>query len=399
MRYIGTKDCFYLNAMYSNRQRKKSKGGSVQVKNSNNRLRLVFTFGGKRYFVYTGLSDTPFNRKLAQDKALEIERDIAYGEFDPGSLDKYKVQTALTTADPIITIPASVLDLPEIWKRYTDARKTGKSPATIRMYGWVTNHLDRCPYKLPTEAQALFDWFTAHVPADSTKRVLMHLSACCKWAKKSALLDSDPFQGMAAEVKVKKAGTDEEEIFPFTREERDRIIAAFKANRHYSRYALLVEFLFLTGCRPSEALALRWKQVTASTITFEQAVVYDGKGLVLKDGLKTQRFRKFPVNAQLTELLQVLRPEAGDREALVFPSLKGKFIDWHNFTNRAWRKVLASLPDIEYRNPYQTRHTFCSLCREADISSIQIAKWAGNSPSMIDRVYAKPVDHIQVPKL
>lgn len=64
---------------------------------------------------------------------------------------------------------------------------------------------------------------------------------------------------MAAEVKVKKAGTEEEEFLPFTREERDQIIAAFKANCYYSRYGLLVEFL----CRPSEALALRWKQITA----------------------------------------------------------------------------------------------------------------------------------------
>ena len=41
---------------------------------------------------------------------------------------------------------------------------------------------------------------------------------------------------MATDVKVKKSGTEEEEINPFTREERDRIVAAFKANRYYSYY-------------------------------------------------------------------------------------------------------------------------------------------------------------------
>jgi integrase len=92
-------------------------------------------------------------------------------------------------------------------------------------------------------------------------------------------------------------------------------------------------------------------------------------------------------------------PTALTPEALVFPSPQHRFIDWHNFTARAWAKVLGQLPDIEYRNPYQTRHTSCSLCREADISSIQIAKWVGNSAQMIDRVYAKPTDHIQVPEL
>jgi len=111
------------------------------------------------------------------------------------------------------------------------------------------------------------------------------------------------------------------------------------------------------------------------------------------------KYKPLPVNAQLSNLLGAIQPTPADPDALVFPSRESQFIDWHNFTNRAWAKVMASLPEIEYRNPYQTRHTFCSLCREADIPSIQIAKWLGNSAQMIDRVYAKPTDHIQVPEL
>lgn len=227
----------------------------------------------------------------------------------------------------------------------------------------------------------------------------MHLSACCKWAKKSGFLDSNPFEGSASEVKVKKRGTEEEEIKPFSREERDRIIEVFKNNRYYKHYAPLVEFLFFTGCRPSEAIALQWKHINQASITFRQAAIYNGQNIVLKNGLKTQQSRKLPINAQLTCLLEAIKPDDCDPESLVFPSRNGNFIDWHNFTNRAWKSILSSLPDIEYRNPYQTRHTFCSLCREADISSIQLAKWVGNSAQMIDRVYAKPVDHVPVLEL
>jgi integrase len=161
----------------------------------------------------------------------------------------------------------------------------------------------------------------------------------------------------------------------------------------------LVEFLFFTGCRPSEAIALQWRHVNHTAITFERAVIYNGKGLILKDGLKTQQSRRFPINAQLRELLATIRPENYKPNDLVFPSPGGKFVNWHNFNNRAWRKVLSDLPNLEYRNPYQTRHTFCSLCREAEIPSIQLAKWVGNSAQIIDRVYAKPLDQITVPKL
>jgi integrase len=384
--------------MYSSTPTGKAPKGSVQIICSHDRLQLRFRFGGKRHYLSIGLPETPTNRKLAELKAREIELDILSGHFDE-TLAKYKTQSALSVESLDIT-PKPTPKLSGLWQQYVDARKMGKSPATLRMYEWVANHIERCPHEHPTDAQLIFDWMNGHVPANSAKRVMMHLSACCRWAKKAGFLDiADPFDGMQAEIKLKKPSSEEEEVNPFSRQERDRIIAAFETNRHYRHYAPLIKFLFFTGCRPSEAIALCWKHIGRSLITFEQAVIYDGRGLVLKKGLKTQKTRKFPINAQLQTLLASLKPEGVNPGELVFPSPKGKFIDWGNFTNRAWQSILASLPDVEYRNPYQTRHTFCSLCRESDIPSIQIGKWVGNSAQMIDRVYAKATDHIQVPEL
>lgn len=39
----------------------------------------------------------------------------------------------------------------------------------------------------------------------------------------------------------------------------DRIIKVFEGDRYYGNCAQLVKFLFNTGCRPSEAIALQWK--------------------------------------------------------------------------------------------------------------------------------------------
>ncbi|MEO1182718.1 MAG: DUF3596 domain-containing protein [Cyanobacteria bacterium J06636_28] len=69
--------------MYARSSHRKSSGGTVKVKNSNNRLQLVFTHGGKRHYISLGISDTLLNLKLAQDKAFEVQRDIEYGEFAP----------------------------------------------------------------------------------------------------------------------------------------------------------------------------------------------------------------------------------------------------------------------------------------------------------------------------
>ncbi|MBD2433922.1 MULTISPECIES: hypothetical protein [Fischerella] len=41
---------------------------------------------------------------------------------------------------------------------------------------------------------------------------------------------------------------EDSDINPFSRDERDRIIEAFKNNRYYKHYAQFIEFLFMTGC-------------------------------------------------------------------------------------------------------------------------------------------------------
>jgi hypothetical protein len=52
-------------------------------------------------------------------------------------------------------------------------------------------------------------------------------------------------------------GTDEDaDVNPFSKQERDLIIQTFASDRYYSYYTLYVQFLFFTGCRPSEAIAL-----------------------------------------------------------------------------------------------------------------------------------------------
>ena len=101
--------------MYAKKSSRKAKSGSVQVKISNNRLQLVFSHGGKRHYFSTGLTDSPLHRKLAQDQAFQIQRDIEYGEFDP-TLEKYKPEMALTTVEPVAML-LTTLTMAELWSK------------------------------------------------------------------------------------------------------------------------------------------------------------------------------------------------------------------------------------------------------------------------------------------
>lgn len=78
----------------------------------------------ERHYVSLGITNTPINRKLAQEQAFQIQRDIEYGEFDP-TYERYRVQSALTTVSPPSTIPVSLPKLPELWARYVEAKRSG----------------------------------------------------------------------------------------------------------------------------------------------------------------------------------------------------------------------------------------------------------------------------------
>ena len=191
---------------------------------------------------------------------------------------------------------------------------------------------------------------------------------------------------MAAGIKAPKAKTDGENIDPFSPEERDSIIRALKALN--SDYAALVEFMFRTGCRPSEAIGLQWRHISTDfkSITFEQSVTVSENGLVVKQGLKTQQKRVFPCGKDLTTFLKSRAPEQIDREQFIFKSPTGKLIDFDNFSNRSWHPTLKRM-DIKQRKPYQMRHTFITHCINSGMNAKDVAILVGNSTEVIYKHY------------
>ena len=387
--------------MYSpNQGRKKAPKGSVRVKNSNDRLQLVFSYGGKRHYISTGLTDSPTTRKLADLKAKEIEKDILYERFDE-TLAKYKNPNSSSLSSVTPDFTPTCRDEPSLdvlWERYVNFKRPQVSQTTVaRDYARYRSHIAKLPSRSLTQAIHIRNYLIANSSPNTAKRVLTNLSSCCDWAQKSGMVSENPFDGMSAEIKLPKSSPDDMDIDPFSREERDAIIVAFANDRYYHYYTPLVKFLFFTGCRPSEAIALQWKHID-DFVHFEQAVTFSEDGLALKKGLKTQEKRRFRINRQLSEILAGVRTEDVKKDDYIFPSPEGKFIDFNNFRNRAWKSILKKA-EIPYRKLYQTRHTFITLCLEAGIDAKDVARLVGNSPEVIYRHYAGNKRDLQVPEL
>ncbi len=367
------------------------------------------------------LFDTPFGRQQASVLASKIQRDIDYGEFD-ASLVKYKPAANLTTVTPITPeIPPEVvpqLSLVQLWEQYTQFKKPQISQSTLAQdYRKYRNHIASLPSQQLSDAVAIRNFFLANLTANAAKRVMTNINACCDWALKSNLITTNPFAGMSEGIKLPKSDAESTDINPFTSQERDLIIQAFEASKFYGYYAPLVKFLFFTGCRPSEAIALQWKHVGDRWITFEQAITMSLNGLALKDGLKTQPQRKFPINRQLWEILAAIRaiaPEPGKPDDFIFKGKRGSFIDFGDFCSHAWKghknrhgkhidgivmQLVRQGLVSEYRRSYQCRHTFITLCLDAGIDAKDVAPWVGNSPEMIYKHYAGNKRDLQIPEL
>lgn len=392
-------------------KRRKAAKGSVRIKNSRGWLQLVFTFNGRRRYLSLGVTDTKTSRALAQMKAKQIELDIVSGNFDE-TLAKYKPQAAVSDdADEQGNEKKSAgPDLSELWEKFVEYKRPQCSANTMYyVYGTYSKYMKQLPTYNLERAADIRDFAINTFPIESCKRFIVRLNACCKWACQSGLISDNPFEGMSREIKPPKAKRKSEEgdIFPFTVAERDVIIEALRANtfcnKHsaykHDHYAGYVEFLFLTGCRPSEAIALQWKNVSRdySTVSFERASIITASGQRMRDGLKTQERRRFPCNAKLKVLLKSSKPEQYASEALVFPGFSGKVLNTASFRKTVWKPVLEGLK-IEYRKPYQTRHTFITLALEHGLDAKDVAKLVGNSAEVIYRHYAASKREVAVPE-
>lgn len=388
--------------MYTKTPTGKVPKGNVSIISSNGRLQLRFRYKGKRHTISVGLPDTELNRKVAEGRKNQIELDIASGNFDE-TLAKYQPPSALKIAKPDIT-PKITPKITELWESYRNYKSSSLKETTKAYHNSFTKLFQRLgdiPLLDALKVKAELEKLTT---VSQTKRALTQLNAACNWAVKHKLISFNPYMGMANEMPKYRYQL-EPKPNAFTEEEREKIIAAFQQHRgnwngrgytgiNYSHYAQFVEFLFLTGCRPSEAIGLQWKHIKedCGCIRFEESVTTSGNGIPTRvQGSKNNKKRQFPCSERLRNLLISIKPENPDFDALVFPSPKGKVINYNNFCNNAWNRIVDPIkPDT---TPYSCRDTFITLQILKGVSESIIAKWCDTSVSMIEKHYA---DHLKM---
>lgn len=124
-----------------------------------------------------------------------------------------------------------------------------------------------------------------------------------------------------------------------------------------------------TGLRPQEWCRLRWEHVDLH-----------GRVIILpKTIAKTGEARRIPLRARVIDAL------------IDLPGRSGLVIDvgdMRNYRKRVWAKALKDC-GLEYRRPYEMRHTYATWALRAGVSTFLVARRMGTSIAMIDRTYGQ----------
>ncbi len=357
------------------------KKGSVGIFESSGRLYFRWRDDGKQQSAPTGLAANKTNRALCEKIADRMTADRQAGIFDK-SLQRYAINRK----------PGKDPSLLELWKEFVEHKAKTCAPATMRLYrGTFTNHVQALPSHNLTDAFHNFQHIErVHTP-EIASRLLTYLNSCCRWAVMSGRIASNPFEQLKYTWKKKRRS-----INPFTLDERDAILKALRDEG--SPYADYIEFLFRTGCRPGEAAALTWKNVSGDEVTFRRNRARAEGGARAVNRLKTQDFRNVPVDKKTKALLEKVKPSRAKSSDLVFPAPRGGMINPDYVAESIWYPALEKL-GLEARTLYHTRHTAITAMLRAGMPVEDVAKLVGNSPEMIYKHYAGHSRTLRLPEL
>lgn len=247
-------------------------------------LALQIFWRGLRAWEGTRLKDIPENRRLVEAKALLINAEMKAGSFDYlRHFPKGNKAPALEPQKPANQGPANVGEYYRLWIER-------KKPPMVRA-GLARDYrdhfarynlakFDAMPWRevTPAALEAFRGYLLneKQLSVKTAKNVInATFRACYRDARKTdrlpELIGDNPFAALDW-PRTRLRDPD-----PFTEDERDKILAYFKERiKHYYPFVLTQ---FLTGMRPSEALALRW-----SDIDLKRREIYISKSRYIDDG-------------------------------------------------------------------------------------------------------------------
>ena len=252
--------------------------------------------------------------------------------------------------------------------RYLAAHATGRDASTIKTLthrlGYATAEFgDLTLEELERRVPEIAAWIGT-LPVGSRYGIVQALRQALEAAVRWGHMTQNPAK-LAGPNPQPKA----EEIHPFTQAEIDLV-----AEELGPKYGPAVVFASETGMRPSEWLAIEWRDVDrkAGVVLVERTCAY---GVTKAYGKTARSRRRVPLSSRALGALDATPRRLDVR--LVFPGHRGGVIDLKHFRRGQWKPALESA-GIPPRRIYDMRHSYATWMLDAGFQTFELSRWDGH---------------------
>lgn len=351
---------------------------------SESSIEITFMYRNQRCRERVPLKPTPANLKRAEQHRAAIMHAIATNSFDyaatfPSSKNALKFAAQ----------PGDVQTLEPFLEQWLERKKAHLKSSTYDGYRKIVTgclipwfgQLKISEFKKKDMREKLSSLEASNKRFANVQSVMR---SALDDAIEDELIDVNPMANWCFK-KIEAPKTDEP-IDPFSKDEQAAILKTITGQGHN-----YIKFMFWTGLRPSELIALNW-----SDIDFIRGVVIVSKALTATadepETPKTAAGRrevKLFKNALDALNNQKLFTYLKDEEVFQNPKTNKRWEDDQQIRKGMWIPTLKRAK-VRYRNPYQTRHTYASMMLSSGEHPMWVAKQMGHADwTMIARVYGK----------
>lgn len=308
------------------------------------RLRAKVTINGEPVYVSASTKRELEEKKVKARQDLELgvygRKDIPFNE----AIQLWWDNVRAPRFNSANTMRNYKRDLVYIQSK-TDKRKMLKAVSRADLQAIVDSRAGYCVTHI-SRLRVLLQWFF-------------------KYALSEGMVDRDPSVMLEMPSDVRKFQAKR----ALTKDERAKIMEAMDD----PSIGLSIAFLFFTGCRCGEMLALQWEDIDFASRTIH---IHRSQGFYeATDGKTSAADRTIPIPAPLLERFGSNRGMPGVR---VFTKRNGKQFDWGAEYDAMFKRAMAKV-GLDGITPHYLRHNYITMCWEAGIDSSKVTKIVGHS--------------------
>ncbi|WP_413061352.1 tyrosine-type recombinase/integrase [Sphingomonas carotinifaciens] len=340
---------------------------------------MTFVFAGKRCRETLPLAPTAANIKATERLMSRVFQEIELGVFDYETTFPHSKRA--TTGNGFTSYA-------EYWLTTIVAEKStmqGYESAVRKLWGLIFGERQLASIKA-SEIKREIAKLAKRVTGKTVNNNLIPLRAIFEMAIDDRLIERTPME------RISSLSHQQPVPDPFDRDDMEQIID-FMCRRYDPQIWNWYEFAFGTGMRPSEQIALQWRDVDwkRRTVRVQRARVRH-----VEKGTKTSSIRDVDMTDRMMDVLQRQKLYSFMRGAespiFINPVTNTPWPDVQDQRKLYFHPALRAL-GIRSRDAYQTRHTYATTALMAGVNPAYIARQLGHkNPTMLFKHYGKWID-------